>query len=102
MVQKFNFRLDQRLDEQDFASWAGLHTIAHHKLKDPKMQEIWDAIRPGPVDIEFKINGVEAPFELFLKRMDEQIDQMIEEKAKKMVIGRCGDLVPSLPWKYGG
>ena len=47
-------------------------------------------------EINFIVNGVELNFENVIKRINELVDEMVEDRARKIVSEKCEELVKQL------
>ena len=48
------------------------------------------------IEVDFKINGIPVKLGDFLQHLDDQLDRMIEEKARDMVICKLDDVTETL------
>jgi len=78
-----------KLGFRDFIEWVIIHSIvstkegSEKKFKDVKLDNL---------NVELKINGIEVPFMQTLRDIEKQLDEMIEKKAKELLLDKFGDL----------
>lgn len=60
----------------------------------------YDPDNPCEIDIEFKVNGKELNFRTAMDRLHEQLNKMIEQKAKDLLSYHLGTLSENIEQKF--
>lgn len=79
-------------DRTDMGLWVICSAIGddHEKAKQMKKNE------DGTYPIVFSIGGVELDFDKVVKRLDEDLDRLVERKAQKLIDLRYEDLIKDI------
>lgn len=76
-------------DRTDMGLWVICSAIGDDHDKVKQMQKNEDGTYP----IKFSVGGVELDFNKVVKRLDEDLDRLVERKAQKLVDLRYEDLI---------
>ena len=76
-------------DRTDMGLWVICSAIGDDHDKVKQMQKNEDGTYP----IKFSVGGVELDFNKVIKRLDEDLDRLVERKAQKLVDLRYEDLI---------
>lgn len=79
-------------DRTDMGLWVICSAVGDDHDKVKQMQKNEDGTYP----IKFSVGGVELDFNKVIKRLDEDLDKLVERKAQKLIESRYDDLIKDI------
>lgn len=103
MPKKYKFNFTKSRDMRDWREHFLLHVMSEKTKSAPKeFESIFNLAKSRNEDgdlileVEVKINGVDVPFDSFIKHLETQFGEIVDEHAKELVKERLNNVNDAL------